>query len=294
MPSATIHPVPIAVFGNNAQTSRLSEVGSFLSMLGASGIPLQIERGFSRYLRQHNILTPAYREVDFPDEDTAIVLTLGGDGTLLQGAAWKRNPDIPLLGINTGHLGFLTAYTLSESHLLLPDLKAGRLVAEPRLLLRLQCEADRLPEGFYPYALNEVALLKADTSSMINVSVQVKGHYLTDYRADGLIISTPTGSTGYNLSAGGPILDPTLDCVALTPISPHTLSVRPAVVGAGDKIMLKAESRAGIFRVSLDGRSFTLPSGMELTVEAAAKPLMLVRRESIDFASTLRSKLHWG
>lgn len=287
-------PGKISVYGNTSQGARLAEIGLFLRHLAATQIAVEIWSSFEQYLANHGFGS-GLKSVDEPSADSELVLTLGGDGTLLQGLRWCGNRRIALLGVNTGHLGFLTAYPLTESHLLLADLRYGRLVGEPRMLLEIRAKGDVcLPADVWPYALNEVALLKAESSSMITVRARVDGHYLTHYWADGLIISTPTGSTGYNLSAGGPIMAPTLDNLLLTPIAAHTLSVRPVVVSADSLIGVHTEGRDGSYRVSLDGRSFTMASGTELEVLRAAEPAVLLRRTDEDFAATLRSKLHWG
>ena len=290
------YPRLITIYGNTRQHARLAEISLFLRHLAAQGANLEIWSDFELYLRSMGNASglPA---AEHPSEQSELVLTLGGDGTLLHALSWCGDRRIPMLGINTGHLGFLTAYTIAETHLLLSDLMSGKLVGEYRTLLRLRCpdkSDERLPDGIWPCALNEVALLKADTSAMIDVRTATDGNYLTDYRADGLIIATPTGSTGYNLSSGGPIVEPTLGCLLLTPIAAHTLSVRPMVVGSGSRIRLRTESRAGSYRVSLDGRSFTMPSGSVLEIVADHRPVTLVRRQEVDFATTLRTKLHWG
>ena len=286
----------ITVYGHTSHTARLAEIALFVRQLGASQLHTEIWSGFYDYLRQYSALPANMVCVDAPSADSDMVLTLGGDGTLLHAAAWCGNRRIPLLGVNTGHLGFLTCYTISESHLLLDDLTAGTLVAEKRTLLHLESlDADApLPADLWPYALNEVALLKAESASMISVRTDTDSGYVTDYSADGLIIATPTGSTGYNLSAGGPIIEPTLDCLALTPIAPHSLSIRPLVITSDSRITALTTSRQGSYRVALDGRSFTMRSGTRLTVKTAENPLMLMRRRNVSFAATLRSKLHWG
>lgn len=286
----------ITVYGHTSHTARLAEIALFVRQLGASQLHTEIWSGFYDYLRQYSALPANMVCVDAPSADSDMVLTLGGDGTLLHAAAWCGNRRIPLLGVNTGHLGFLTCYTISESHLLLDDLTAGTLVAEKRTLLHLESlDADApLPADLWPYALNEVALLKAESASMISVRTDTDSGYVTDYSADGLIIATPTGSTGYNLSAGGPIIEPTLDCLALTPIAPHSLSIRPLVITSDSRITALTTSRQGSYRVALDGRSFTMRSGTRLTVKTAENPLLLMRCRNVSFAATLRSKLHWG
>lgn len=292
----TLAPPRLAtLFGNTSQSHRLAEIGSFIAMLRGAMPALEIAADFAAYLMGGGVDVSGMRMVGEPSSRSELVVSLGGDGTLLQALPWCGNHHIPLLGVNTGHLGYLTAYTLAEGHMLVPDLRRGALVSEPRRLLRLDpAGGTPLPADLWPYALNEVAILKADTSSMINVRADIDGIYLTDYRGDGLIISTPTGSTGYSLSVGGPLVQPTLRCTLLSPIAPHTLTMRPVVVDADASIGLDVSSRADIYRVSLDGRSFTLPAGTRLAVTPAPFLLPLVRRRDRDFADTLRSKLLWG
>ena len=226
----------ITVYGNTAQSARIAELAIFLRHLASSGHRVSIWRPFDEYLRRLNGSVAELTPADAPPADADIVLTLGGDGTLLHAAAWCGDRRIPLLGVNTGHLGFLTSYSLSDTHLLLADLGTDRLLAERRTLLRVESPDAPPPEGLWPYALNEVAILKAESASMISVHATTDLAYVADYRADGLIIATPTGSTAYNLSAGGPIIEPTLDCLALTPIAPHTLSLRPLVISSDTRL----------------------------------------------------------
>lgn len=284
----------ITVYGNTAQSARIAELALFLRHLASSGHRVCIWRPFDEYLRGLNGSVAELTPVDAPPADADIVLTLGGDGTLLHAAAWCGDRRIPLLGVNTGHLGFLTSYSLSDTHLLLADLGTDRLLAERRTLLRVESPDAPPPEGLWPYALNEVAILKAESASMISVHATTDLAYVADYRADGLIIATPTGSTAYNLSAGGPIIEPTLDCLALTPIAPHTLSLRPLVISSDTRLTTRTSSRCGTYRVALDGRSFTLPAESRLRIAAAADPLLLLRRADVPFPKLLRNKLHWG
>jgi NAD+ kinase len=221
-----------------------------------------------------------------------IALSIGGDGTFLRTAEWVGSSEIPILGINTGHLGFLSNYTLDKAVCLIADLKQGCMKKERRIVLSL--ESDYLPDGFYPYCLNEVAILRDDTSSMITVNTLLDDYLLADYLADGLVISTPTGSTGYNLSVGGPMLQPTLDCLAVSPIAPHSLTVRPLVVNSASVIKAKTMSRASSYRVSIDGRSFTLPCNTTITVRRAPFDVITLRLAGDNFAATLRNKLLWG
>lgn len=231
--------------------------------------------------------------IDSPDPAAEAAISLGGDGTFLRVARWIGPLEIPVLGINTGHLGFLASYTPAEIPDLVECLRSGHAKIERRTALRVDVGPDSEgPE--LPYALNEVAILKDDTSSMINVHVDLAGHYLADYMADGLLISTPTGSTGYNLSSGGPILLPTLDVMALTPIAPHTLTFRPLVVSGNSVVNALTTSRASHYRVSLDGVSFLMKEGTSVSIRKADFTPRVIRSPRDSFADTLRAKLLWG
>lgn len=280
------------LFGNLHQDGNLDELGDFLAVLRDRGFEIDIERSFGRYLEQAGVSVCGCEIIDALRADTDAIVSIGGDGTFLHAAACAAKSEVPILGINTGHLGFLASYTLDEASVLADMLLGGDARLEHRMLLRL--DSPSLPEDIWPYALNEVALLKEDTSSMITVSAEIDGYKVADYLADGLVIATPTGSTAYSLAAGGPIMQPTLECVTLTPVAPHTLTLRPLVVGADCNISLRVTSRAESFRVSLDGRSMVLPCGASLRVRRAAFSTVVMRRPEDDFASILRAKLLWG
>ena len=228
--------------------------------------------------------------------NTDLIVSLGGDGTFLRAARWSAETQTPIVGVNLGHLGYLPSFNLDELPQVLGLLKDGDYDMEERELLKIE-----LPENisssvsdFWPYALNEVAILKQDTASMISVPVEIDGRELSIYRADGLIIATPTGSTGYNLSVGGPILQPTIPAWVLSPIADHSLTMRPMVISDNSRLVVTASGRAEAFRVSIDGISFTLPGGTPLTITKAPVKCRIIVRKGRSFAATLRSKLLWG
>lgn len=258
-----------------------------------AGISVAIERRFALYLQRNGYSLPeTCRLVDTPVDGTTAAISIGGDGTFLRTARWVGQKNIPILGINTGHLGFLAGYTLQEAPSLIDMLIHGTGIIEKRNLLHV--ESPDIPADIFPYALNEVAILKDDTSSMISVHTELNGTFLADYLADGLLISTPTGSTGYNLSVGGPILQPTLHTVCIAPIAPHTLTLRPIVVAGDSVLRAVTTSRAEHYRVSLDGCSFVMDAGSSITVRMADFCISILRRADTDFATTLRNKLLWG
>lgn len=219
-------------------------------------------------------------------------LSIGGDGTFLDTITYIGNFEIPILGINTGRLGFLASSTQQNFDLALEHLYNENIQYENRSLIHLDCEPD-IFDGLN-YALNEFAVLKKDTSSMIAVHTYIDNDYLNSYWADGLIIATPTGSSGYSLSCGGPFILPTSHNFVITPISPHNLNVRPMVVDDNRIISLKVEGRNENFLASLDSRSRTIDAQTQLTLRKEKFNVKLVKLHGTTFFDTLRQKLHWG
>lgn len=282
----------IALFGNNHQDECLSRIAAFAALLTERGERVVVCASFYDYLRGHGAALSDCVPIEAPDDSVRLVVSFGGDGTFLHAADWVGRKPIPVLGVNTGHLGFLASWMLRDASDIIDAICSGDVVVEKRSKIRVECDA--LPEGMTCDALNEVAILKENTSSMITVETRVDDFFLTDYKVDGLVISTPTGSTAYNLSAGGPILQPTLDAWVLSPIAPHTLTMRPLVVDAHSVVTAVPHSRSGGCLVSIDGCSFSVPSGTRLRITKASSPTLIARRPSADFASTLREKLKWG
>lgn len=283
----------IAIIGNHHQESYIPQIARLIRGLQSSGFDVVVEVNFLKWLNDNGSSSMNdLKSTSSDNEEVDLVISIGGDGTFLQTAAWVGDSGKPIIGVNTGHLGYLTAYSLQDLTLLITDIKQNRISVENRALLHV--EGDELPDDVWCYALNEVAILKAETSSMIDIRTTVNGRYLTNYMADGLIISTATGSTGYNLSVGGPILQPSMDSIVLTPVAPHTLTMRPIVVGESTIINTATTSRAPNYRVSLDGRSFTMRCGTSLQVSRASFDVRVAMRSDSDFAATLRHKLLWG
>ena len=282
----------IAIWGNTFQGEHLEGLANMLESLRSEGFRVWIHSIFAVYLRQRGVEIEEFEIVKALPKEAECVFSFGGDGTFLQAAQWVGSSEVPILGINTGHLGYLTSYSLDEATEILEAVKADKFTREYRSVIEARCEG--MPEGFWPYALNEVAVLKAATASMVTVHAEVDGKYLADYMSDGLVVSTPTGSTAYNLSIGGPILQPTLECLVLAPIAAHSLTMRPVVIGASSRIRLVASSRSEESRVSIDGRSFLMPCGREIQLCKAPFRVVVLRRPDSNFANLLRKKLGWG
>lgn len=290
----------ITVCGHRHQDRFLTHIERFLHHAETSGLAIYIESNFFDYLREQHVPLPD-RALRFESIESLtacgiaapdVAVSFGGDGTLLRTARHIGVCGIPLLGINTGHLGFLAHHTVEEANTLLDRLMAGNFDIQERTLLRVSCTG--IPGGISPYALNEVAVMKDDTSSMIRIHMDVDDTYLTDYKVDGLIVSTSTGSTAYNLSVGGPIMQPGLDCMILSPVAPHSLSLRPIVLSGNSRLTAVTSSRTPHFRVSLDGNSFLLPAGTPVHIEKAAGAIQFVTFPGESFAEVLRAKLNWG
>ena len=284
----------IFLHGSRRSVEQLAEADAIINKLGTiASNGLLISRPLHDSLAQRNNLPVNAQAFDMGQTLVAdLAVSLGGDGTFLRTAQWVGASETPILGINAGHLGFLADMTPTEFLATSPEYLLN-LRKEPRKLLEV-ISSEPLPKDCHPYALNDVALLKTDSASMISISAEVNGNYLTTYQADGLIIATPTGSTGYSLSVGGPILEPTVDLLLLSPVAPHQLAMRPLAVNGNSVISLRAQARAGTFMLSLDGRSHPMPAGTEIKIKAADFRIIVAQRPTHHFASTLREKLLWG
>jgi NAD+ kinase len=230
--------------------------------------------------------------IDSFDFEADLVLSIGGDGTFLNSAAHVGRKQIPILGINSGSLGFLADIPKED---ILPALEAivhNQFWLEDRTLLYIESSDGTTFE--YPYVLNEIAILKQEVSSMISVSATVNGQFVHTYRADGLVISTPTGSTAYSLSVGGPIVMPQAENIIIAPIANHSLNVRPLIIPDSWSIELKVDSRTGSFLVALDGRSQLLNLGTGLRISKADYTIKVVKQLDHTFFDTLKNKLMWG
>jgi NAD+ kinase len=225
-------------------------------------------------------------------EDVDVWVGLGGDGTLLDMVAQVGRGGVPVLGINLGRLGFLSSVRFEDLDGALAALKAGRYAIQERSLLEVTDHQDLL--GAVNFALNEVSISKRDSASMVALHVHLDNDFLNTYWADGLIVATPTGSTAYSLSCGGPILHPTSNALVINPISPHNLNVRPYVIPDHFTVRVRLEARADKCLLNLDARSVAVDGDASITIRRAPFDLKLVQLEGQDPLDTLRNKLSWG
>ncbi len=232
-----------------------------------------------------------YAAIDTRLADGAVMLSYGGDGTFLEAVRLTYGHGIPVLGINYGHLGFLANTPREGMQEVFALLHERKYRIQPRTMLRLE-GGETIVDG-HPYALNEFTIHRTELN-MTYVDVFVDGEKLTTYRGDGVLLSTPTGSTAYALSVGGPIVAPMCECFVIAPIAPHNLTMRPMVIPDSSVVTFRVNSRAPYSSISLDNRSFDIPSGSELTVRKAEEPVFLVNLQNISFYDTLRNKMMWG
>ena len=281
----------IAIFGNTLRSDTLREVKHIIDYLQQRDVKIVL----SQELR-HETLCRDYPSVEdyvaHMGNTIDFALSLGGDGTFLTTASMVGHLDIPILGINCGHLGYLAEVQTEHVDSVLEQLIGNHYTIEQRRMLEVTCQHDGKIAS--PYALNEVAILKSGLSSMITVDVTLNGEYLHNYKADGLLIATPTGSTAYNLSVGGPLLDPHVHAIILSPVATHSLNIRPLVVLDDSKIDVKISSRNGNFLLSVDGRSQVLSQDIQLHIERSQRTIKLVRINGQTFMQSLKEKLNWG
>jgi len=286
--------VKIAIYGKRLEKTHLSFIQVLFKKLLDKQVEVLVYKSFYDDLLQKTSLDEKLKTFDNHEDikDVNYLFSIGGDGTLLKTITFVRDRDIPILGINTGRLGFLTSITTEEIDNAIDDVLTGNYDLDTRTLLSLETENNLF--GDINYALNEITLQKKDTSSMVTIKVYLGDDYLNSYWADGLIISTPTGSTAYSLSCNGPIILPGSGNIIVNPIAPHNLNVRPLVIPDNTELTLKIAGRTENFLVALDSRSLTVPLSIELKIKKASHQINLVRLKNYSFLNTLRTKLIWG
>jgi len=286
----------VAVFSQYLKNGDAPYIQTLFDVLADRGIEVQVYAPyFEAFKGQITFKTkPGTFEnhADFKAQKFDFVITLGGDGTILAASTLVRDSLVPILGINLGRLGFLATIGKSRIAGAIDLLVKGQYSIGGRSTLFLESSPKLFGET--PFALNDFTLLKRDASSMITIHTFVNGSYLNTYWADGLILATPTGSTGYSLSCGGPIVFPDSHTFVLAPVAPHNLNVRPIVVPDSSAITLKMEGRSQQFLISLDSRSETVDDTVELTITRNSFEINLLRLEDYDYSATIRSKLNWG
>ena len=275
----------VALFGNMHQTNKSKYANLVVNLLRANGYGIIVERDF------HSNAAQYLDSISANDVYADFAISLGGDGTFLRTAMFVGNKGTPILGINIGHLGFMSEVNPENITEAIESIIAGKYKVESRSVLEVAAGNRNL--GVYPFALNDIAVLKQDISSMIKTKVSINNEYLTTYSSDGIVVATPTGSTGYSLSVGGPVVVPESKSVIIAPVAPHSLSVRPIVICDNVEIKMNVASRTGHFLVAVDGRSTSCHESEEITIRRAPYDIRIIHCGNKTFFDTMREKLMW-
>lgn len=289
----TRQPLKFAIFGNEYQARKSTSIEKILDYLVQKGAEIYVENAYYEFLtRSQHIDVKAAGVFEDYNFDVDYVISMGGDGTFLKAASRVGAKGTPIIGVNMGRLGFLADVLPGEVEAALDSLYAGECQIEEHVVIQVEAEGGVLAGN--PFALNDIAVLKRDDASMISIRTQVDGEFLVNYQADGLIVTTSTGSTAYNLSNGGPIIIPQSSSLCLTPVAPHSLNIRPVVINDTAEITLDVESRSHNYLVAIDGRSERMTEGTRLIIRKAAHTIKIVKQRNQRYFSTLREKLMWG
>ena len=287
----------VAIYGQYYQDSTEPIITEILEFFSKNEIEMVFDSHYLDILVEKNIVKRKYKTFSsYSDIDFSyyMLVSIGGDGTILRAATYIRDSGVPILGINAGRLGFLATVQQENIAEFLQIVIDKKHSLSKRTLLSLTCNPINESLQDINFAMNEVSVSRKDTTSMITIDTYLNGEYLNSYWADGLIISTPTGSTGYNLSCGGPILTPDADSLVITPISPHNLNARPLVIPVVTEIRLKVSGREENYLVSLDSRITSVGNESILTIKKTPFKINMIEIPEETFLKTLRSKLLWG
>lgn len=287
----------IAIYGYYYQKNTEEIIHKVFDVFKNYETEVVFETDFHTTLLEKGIITksyPTFSNHTQLDSSVDFFISIGGDGTMLRAATFVKNKNIPIVGINAGRLGFLANVQQDAIEHLLPLLFEKKYKISQRSLLSLECYPEECNIYDLNFALNEITVSRKDTTSMITIETCLNGEYLTSYWADGLIISTPTGSTGYSLSCGGPVITPDVKCIIITPIAPHNLNVRPLIISDETEIKLKVSGREPQFLVSLDSGTKAIDNETEIHIKKAPFTINMVEFPEEGFLKTLRNKLLWG
>ena len=287
----------LAIFGRYFKDEKFAEIQHFFDSLEKKKIDFVIYRKYYEDCLRNGLNLQAKIKTfdthsDFISHKFDYLISIGGDGTILSSIEYIRETELPVVGINTGRLGFLAGVSAHNASKAIDDIEKGHYSIDSRTVLQLESNAEIF--SGVKFALNDFVIHKKDTASMVTIHTFINGEFLNSYWSDGLIISSPTGSTGYNLSCGGPILYPSSESFVITPISPHNLNVRPIIVSDKNIISFEIEGRSSSFLATLDSRSESINHNVQLAIRKADFKFNLVRMNEENYLSTLRQKLMWG
>jgi len=284
----------IAIFGQNYQGNTEVIVSEVIKILEMNNVEIIIEKKFKDSFKEIQDAFETFTTHDQLNNSIDALISIGGDGTILRATTFVRDKNIPIVGINTGRLGFLATVQIENINLLINKVVNRDFTISKRSLLNLQCTPRNPDLVDLNFALNEVTVSRKDSTSMITIETYLNGEYLTSYWADGLIISTPTGSTGYSLSCGGPVLMPDVNSLVITPIAPHNLNARPLVIPDDTEIELRITGREEQYLVSLDSRITSVTNETLLKINKTSFQVNMIEFKDEGFLKTIRKKLLWG
>lgn len=286
-----------AIYAQNYKPHYKEIVEKLVRAVQAHNATVIFESDFYQLLKENHVLDFTYETFTSHsdiDDDTSFFVSIGGDGTMLRAANFVKSKNIPIVGVNTGRLGFLANVQQDAIGFLMPLLFSNQYTLSRRTLIKVDEFTEANSNFSVNFALNEITISRKNSTSMITIETHINNEYLATYWADGIIISTPTGSTGYNLSCGGPIITPDSNCLVITPIAPHNLTSRPLIINDRSKIRMKVISREPEFLLSLDSETATIGNESHIEISLANHTVNLVEFPSVTFLKTLRSKLLWG
>ncbi len=287
----------VAIYGQYYQNSTEPIIKDIFVFFNRNNVEIIIESEFLKMLYEKKIVEKAYKTFSVSTEldgSFDMLISIGGDGTILRAATLVRDSGIPILGVNAGRLGFLASVQKDTIENFLQLVLEKKYTISPRSLLSLQCIPEIKEIEEINFAMNEITVSRKDTASMITIETYLNGEFLNSYWADGLIIATPTGSTGYSMSCGGPILTPDVTSLVITPIAPHNLNARPLVIPDDTEVRLKVSGREENYLVSLDSRIASVKNESILIVKKTSFQINMIEIDGETFLKTLRNKLLWG
>ncbi|PCJ66106.1 MAG: NAD kinase [Bacteroidetes bacterium] len=284
----------VALYGRHIETPNFKQFYEhFVSLLTTNEIDYEVSTSYGQFLSDtYGITSNSCADTLLTSDHFKCLISLGGDGTALDTLSLVRDSGLPVMGVNLGRLGFLANIKMDEVEQAIKALKNGDTSIENRTLIHIESDIAEINE--FPYALNDFVVQKRDTSAMITVKASLNGHFLNNYWADGLIIATPTGSSGYSLSCGGPLIFPGSKSLVITPIAAHNLTVRPVVIPDSAVIQIETSGRADTILITLDSRSFIVPTNAKLTIKLAEFNFTMIQLQGTTYMDTIRNKLLWG
>ncbi len=280
-----------AIYSQKSDLDTFLYLSKFVSELEKRGIQSILYEEMAESMQFSKSFETFSGKEDLQNKKVDLFFTFGGDGTIVNSLLFVQDLEIPVVGVNTGRLGFLASFTKDEIFLELDDILKGEVKISRRSVIEI---LEPKSETFFPYALNDITISRKETTAMITVESYIDGEFLNIFWGDGVIISTPTGSTAYSLSCGGPIITPTNKNFVITPIAPHNLNVRPLIVNDDVEIRLKVESRVPQYSLSLDSRLINMETNMEIILRKAKFEILLIHPTKLSFYETIRQKLLWG